>query len=1039
MLKVYGDRSYRHVTMARHQGTTIAFAMDESRRVVYSVLDLSGPSAKGEGDTAYWSENPAELPFPRELAEVGYAVAGATAMPTVKRGGAEALAAERPTAGETDSFLSTTARLTADAPFHVISDGTYVVVLRQSVNEAHRDAVFKLAGGGSSGDASHTDYVLSGRKKVALVRDTLLCDRFLLVDGRLKPVLEVRYRRSRHSTLPESAKDSLGTEDMEGRPFYEPTQELSFVRNLTQGRFAAVLVPTAISGVQRWQLFAHNDATGRIDSFSIEQGAQGLFNTQGTRFYTSPDPLYRDAVFERSPGTCPFTGSGLVPVTGGNGQAETALRLAGTDPHVDLGDPTVLRFGGEPYSIEAWVKPTSHDAPVLARSGEYVLAVDAAGLVSLTHEGAPSPLLSTEPVPTDLYTHVAATFDGTTAKLYVNGKPVGSGALPFAPATGAKTVVGKRGAGESFEGDIDELRIWNRVRSATDLTEDMNHRLIGNEPGLVAYYRFDEGAGTTAYDQTDNALHGTLSADVQWTGSGAPVGNHPGVRRDSFVLKGRSVVSGMSAVLYHQQENVVAGYRADPKPAKRQARVMLAFSAKYGQSPCLASLDFAVGRDGRLAQVPDVLDPALLKRPTKGQDSEQISALQQDIRRLEPEVANLPPEIARLDATAGKVAERQAEHDRLKASFVDLERRYFAEKDLVTSWIYNVDLKTPRVVKDATVQRLYAVPSSSNEARVLLVPASTTGQWMTWRVEAISDSQDGRPCYLLVSHDRNADLRVEGNSTAENAQLVTALTREWSNPSEQFQLVFEDEYVRIVNRRSRLAIGLPSTTQNQIPVQSSECLKAESGLFRLTRLSMRSGLDVHYVAAKEKMDAARALLQEAKTAQQRVAEHKVTLVAKQTQLQDARDKLARLSGALQGSDDLTVAMPLLAVDSTGLSLSGGLLEFARGTDRPALLDSGTGNVVLYFRGSDDQFFAVYYDTAVVRGAQTLAGDSGTLSFVARDPGVTLDSATIKVADGDAPGRCNLTVTFGTDTETWKSLPRKADQMAAALAGSPGGR
>ncbi|MFI5831500.1 hypothetical protein ACIA6C_30325 [Streptomyces sp. NPDC051578] len=64
LLKVYGDRSYRHVTMARHQGTAIAFAMDASRRVVYSVLDLSGPPAKGDADAAYWSENPAELLYP---------------------------------------------------------------------------------------------------------------------------------------------------------------------------------------------------------------------------------------------------------------------------------------------------------------------------------------------------------------------------------------------------------------------------------------------------------------------------------------------------------------------------------------------------------------------------------------------------------------------------------------------------------------------------------------------------------------------------------------------------------------------------------------------------------------------------------------------------------------------------------------------------------------------------------------------------------------------------------------------------------------
>ncbi|MFJ5881761.1 LamG-like jellyroll fold domain-containing protein [Kitasatospora cineracea] len=1032
LLKIYGDRSYRHVTMARHQGTTVAFAMDSARRIVYSVLDLAGQQSKGDADAAYWSDDPAELVFPRELAEVGFAVAGATAMPTVKRGGAEAAADERPLDSEIDPYLSTTARLTADAPFHVVSDGTYVVVLRQSIGDPHPDAVYKLTGGGCSADAARTDYVPSGAKKVPLVRDTLLCDRFLLVDGRLKPVLEVRYKRSRHATRPASAKDTLGTEDMEGRPFYEPTQELSFVRNLTRGRFAAVLVPTAVSGAQRWQLFAHNDATGRVDSFSVEQGEQGLFNTQGTRFYTSPDPVYRDAVFERSPGTCPFTGQDLVPVTSTEGHAETALGLTGAnDAHVDLGDPAALRFGGKAYSVEAWVKPAAYDRPLLSRGGEYRLGLDAGGAVRLAHEGAPAALVSADTLPKDVYTHVAATFDGTTARLYVNGKLSGSGALPFTPAAGASTLIGKQaGAAELFEGDLDEVRLWNRERSAAELADDLNHRLIGNEAGLVAYYRFDEGSGSTADDQSDRALHGTLKGDAKWTGSDAPVGDHPGVRRDSFVLKNRTVESGMTAMVYHQQENVTAGYRADPKPAKRQARVMLAFAAKYGQEPAVVGLDFAVGRDGRLAQVPDVLDPAVLRRPGKGQDSEQVSALQQLIRQLEPEVAALPAEIARLTATAGQVGYWQGEHDRLLPGFERLERQYLAEKDVPTAWNYALEPKTPREA-DGQSLRYFNAPINTS------VIVSLSPSRSTWRLEATGESQDGKPCYWLISNNsNNLNLRSYRNSSAQNSMLETAV-REPGNPFAQFQLTAEGEYTRLVNRGSRLAVGMPASFPAPVPVQASECLTGDSGLIRMVRVSLCSGVDATYLQAKQEIDTVRERLQEAKTAVQRVAELQLALTGKQAELKDAQEKLARLSAALQGDDDLTVAMPLISVDTTGLSLSGGLLEFARGTDRPALLDSGTGNVVLYFRGANEQFFAVYYDTAVTRGTQTLAGSGGTLSFLARDPGVLLDGAVIKVSDGDAPGRCDLTVTVGGDTETWRSLPRKAEQLAAALAGQAG--
>ncbi|WP_224277057.1 hypothetical protein [Streptomyces sp. LS1784] len=101
LLKAYSDRSYLHTTTVRHQGTTVAFAMDEDRRIVYSVLDLSRhDETKGELDTTYWSENPVLLRFPSEVAEVGYAVAGAVALPVVKRGGRiEAATGDRRAAG----------------------------------------------------------------------------------------------------------------------------------------------------------------------------------------------------------------------------------------------------------------------------------------------------------------------------------------------------------------------------------------------------------------------------------------------------------------------------------------------------------------------------------------------------------------------------------------------------------------------------------------------------------------------------------------------------------------------------------------------------------------------------------------------------------------------------------------------------------------------------------------------------------------------------------------------------------------------------
>ncbi|MEO6598925.1 MAG: LamG domain-containing protein [Polyangiaceae bacterium] len=51
-----------------------------------------------------------------------------------------------------------------------------------------------------------------------------------------------------------------------------------------------------------------------------------------------------------------------------------------------------------------------------------------------------------------------------------------------------------------FTGKIDEFRIWNVARSDAEIAASMNKQLTGKEAGLVVYYSFDEGTGTTSKD-----------------------------------------------------------------------------------------------------------------------------------------------------------------------------------------------------------------------------------------------------------------------------------------------------------------------------------------------------------------------------------------------------------------------------------------------------------------------------------------------------------------------------------------------------------
>ena len=73
-----------------------------------------------------------------------------------------------------------------------------------------------------------------------------------------------------------------------------------------------------------------------------------------------------------------------------------------------------------------------------------------------------------------------------------------------------------------FDGGIDEVRIWNVARTAEQIAENMWHPLSGAEPGLMAYWRFDEGTGADTLDATANAFNAVLVNGPSWTNSTLP-------------------------------------------------------------------------------------------------------------------------------------------------------------------------------------------------------------------------------------------------------------------------------------------------------------------------------------------------------------------------------------------------------------------------------------------------------------------------------------------------------------------------------------
>ncbi|MCP4256274.1 MAG: LamG domain-containing protein, partial [Planctomycetes bacterium] len=69
---------------------------------------------------------------------------------------------------------------------------------------------------------------------------------------------------------------------------------------------------------------------------------------------------------------------------------------------------------------------------------------------------------------------------------------------------------------------LDDFRVWNYARTQAEIEADMNREVSGTEDGLVGYWRFNEGEGTTASDSSPYENHGTITSPV-WTKDAAPI------------------------------------------------------------------------------------------------------------------------------------------------------------------------------------------------------------------------------------------------------------------------------------------------------------------------------------------------------------------------------------------------------------------------------------------------------------------------------------------------------------------------------------
>jgi hypothetical protein len=187
-------------------------------------------------------------------------------------------------------------------------------------------------------------------------------------------------------------------------------------------------------------------------------------------------------------------------------QSNQYLDFDGTDDNVSVANASALAVGATALSITGWFKVTTlgygHGMMGFRGTGTtfYLIELGTGQIecriylgTTLTTVTAPSGTV----VP-NVWQHYAWVWDGSTVSLYLNGNVVGS-----SPASGSFSIsttvpfnIGfspVTGYNFYYKGGIDEISLWNKALSQTEIQDMMANELTGSEIGLKLYYKFNQG------------------------------------------------------------------------------------------------------------------------------------------------------------------------------------------------------------------------------------------------------------------------------------------------------------------------------------------------------------------------------------------------------------------------------------------------------------------------------------------------------------------------------------------------------------------
>ncbi len=247
----------------------------------------------------------------------------------------------------------------------------------------------------------------------------------------------------------------------------------SFNISATQGSVYTLVLGNA-SDLLSW-IYTSGDTYTNGDAYlSTGGGSLNMVGNTDLRFKTYVNPT-------------------VAPVPASN------INFDGVNDYIVLPNQNDFNFSGNAFTLEFWFKLAdtnfSQTQTFISKGNAWGVSLSTNGKIVFNVNG-PSIASNTNITDTNWH-HCAVVFNNSDFKLFIDGlldknqyfggTNLGSNAIAVAIGENLEST------NRIFNGNLEDVRIWNLGRTNSQIQGAMNCELIGNETGLFAYYKFNNG------------------------------------------------------------------------------------------------------------------------------------------------------------------------------------------------------------------------------------------------------------------------------------------------------------------------------------------------------------------------------------------------------------------------------------------------------------------------------------------------------------------------------------------------------------------